>query len=82
MEDLLAQTIKARLAELGLSYRKADAACGLTEGSIAAVIYGKSRRPTPATLQALAAGLGLSYRQLALAAYGVAENDKKVVLSP
>lgn len=52
--------------------REVARTCGLDNHTLLSdILYGKSRRPKPETLQALAAGLNIPYERLALAAYGI-----------
>ena len=69
MNDALATLVSQALE--GRSVRKAAELCQLPEHQLSAVIYGRSRRPHPDTLLAIAGGLGIPYEKLALAAYGI-----------
>lgn len=74
--NALPQRLRQRMAELSFSFSKADDACSLPRGTMSSIIYGKSQRPQPDTLQAIARGFGISYRELALLAYGIiGENE-------
>jgi transcriptional regulator with XRE-family HTH domain len=63
----VAQTIELQ----DISVREAAKRCGIGLGLMTNVLYGRTQRPMPETLEALANGLGLTYRELALAAYGL-----------
>lgn len=76
VKDLLAIKIKQRMAELGLSFREADARCGFRAGTVQSFAYGNSQRPKPESLEALARGLGFTYKELALAAYGIVDDGR------
>lgn len=71
MTNALAVKVQQALDTQKLSFRDAGERCNLPFGVIAAVVQGRSMRPKPETLEALALGLGLEYRELALAAYGL-----------
>lgn len=71
MTNALAVKVQQALDEQHLSLRDAGERCNLPFGVIASVTQGRSLRPKPETLDALSQGLGISYRELALAAYGL-----------
>jgi hypothetical protein len=74
--DALPKRIRQKIAALELTYRKADAQCDLPQGSLSNIVYGKWARPSPEILLKISRGLGISYRELALLAYGIiGEND-------
>ena len=76
VKDALANRLRQRLNALSLPFRKADARCGLPQGSISNIVYGKWARPAPEILLKISTGLGISYRELALLVYGIiGEND-------
>lgn len=75
VSEALPIRIQQRMSELGLSFNRTDAVCDLPKGTTSSVVYGKSRRPSPKTLQNLARGLQIPYRELALAAYGILNED-------
>jgi transcriptional regulator with XRE-family HTH domain len=75
MPNALAITISQALDDQHLSIREGAQRCGIGLGLMSAILYGKSQRPKPETLEALARGLGKSYRELALAAYGVVPTE-------
>jgi transcriptional regulator with XRE-family HTH domain len=66
-----ALSVMVSQARAGRSTRQAAELCGLAEHMLRDIILQKTRRPTPATLHAIADGLGVDYEQLALAAYGI-----------
>lgn len=76
--DALANKISQAIEEQGFSVRDAAKRCGIGLGLMSNILYGRTKRPQPETLQALASGLGLSYRELALAAYGVISDPASV----
>lgn len=71
---ILSQTLEAQ----HLSVREAAARCGIGLGLMTNILYGRTQRPRRETLQAIAAGLGLSYADLALAAYGIVPTSQPV----
>ena len=62
--------VRSKRAELGLSLREAGDRAGVSFVTIRDIERGDIGRPTPETLHALSAALGIPYRDLALAAYG------------
>lgn len=71
VKTALADQVAQAIEDQGLSMREAARRCGLSLGRLADVRYGRTALPQRETLQAIADGLGLSYPDLALAAYGV-----------
>lgn len=71
MDGLLKDKVSQRIAELGLSLPAAADACGLDYSTLVAVRYGRTKRPGSDVMLGLQRGLGLTYRELALAAYGI-----------
>lgn len=69
MEDALPAMVSQLLG--GRTVREGAQLCGIHEHLIRDIVYKKTRRPAPETLQAIAHGLGGSYERLALAAYGI-----------
>lgn len=67
----LSAKVKQALDDQELSVREAADRCKIGLGLMTNILYGRTERPKPETLEALAAGLNLTYRELALAAYGV-----------
>lgn len=76
--NALAAKVQQAIDDQGISVRDAAIRCHVGLGVLSSVLYGRSARPKPETLEALAAGLGLSYRELALAAYGVITDAQPV----
>lgn len=75
MQGLLKDKVAQRIAELRLSLPAAAEACGLDYSTLLAVRYGRTKRPGEDVLLGLERGLRLSYRELALAAYGIPNAD-------
>jgi len=69
--NALAAKLQQAIDDQELTVRDAAERCSVGLGVLSSVLYGRSARPKPETLEALASGLRLSYRELALAAYGV-----------
>lgn len=69
--DALPVMISQELQRQDLSVRDAAKQCGISFANMAAILYGRSKRPSPELLDGLARGLGIPYEDLALAAYGV-----------
>lgn len=80
MPNALGLMIQQALDEQQLSVREAASRCHLSLGRLADVLYGRTQRPRPDTLQAIAEGLNLSYRELALAAYGIVYGGEPVAV--
>ena len=62
-----------------LSFRAAAALCETQTGNLGAILYGRSKRPTPELLEKISKGLGIPYESLALAAYGVVPQGSNLV---
>lgn len=71
MQGLLKEKVAQRTSELGLTLPAAAQACGLDYATFIAVRYGRTKRPGEDVLLGLSRGLRLTYRELALAAYGI-----------
>lgn len=71
VDHALSAKVKQAIDDQGLSVRDAAFRCGISLGLMTNILYGRTERPKPETLDALASGLRLTYRELALAAYGV-----------
>ena len=71
MTNALGMKIQQTIDDLDLSTRKAADRCQVKHGTFVNVLYGRTKRPDEDVLLAISEGLGLSYRELALAAYGV-----------
>jgi transcriptional regulator with XRE-family HTH domain len=73
--QLVANALQTKLRQAmydqGLSVKSTADRCGVAYGSLTNILYGRTHRPEPETVEALATGLGLTYRELALAAYGI-----------
>ena len=69
--DALPVMISQELQRQGLSVRAAAEQCGISFANMGAILYGRSKRPSPELLNGLSRGLGIPYEDLALAAYGV-----------
>lgn len=78
MTNALGIVIQQALDEQHLSLREAGERCDIPFWVIASIIQGRSKRPKPATLDALARGLNRSYGDLALAAYGIVPASERV----
>lgn len=72
MEDALRSKIVTAVRVAGLTLPRAAEACGIDYSTFIAVYYGRTKRPGPGVLHSLE-GLGLSYEELALAAYGIVQ---------
>lgn len=71
MPDALKNHVVQRVKELGCTLPAAAERCGIPYSTFISVYYGTRKRPGPEVLNGLSRGLGSSYRQLALAAYGI-----------
>ena len=69
--DALPVMVSQELQRQGLSVRDAARQCDISFANMAAILYGRSKRPSPELLEGLSRGLGVPYSDLALAAYGV-----------
>ena len=69
--DVLPAMISQAMQRQGLSFQAAADLCHTQTGNLGAIIYGRSKRPNPETLEKISQGLGIPYESLALAAYGV-----------
>ena len=78
VNDALAGMIAQAIEEQHLSIREAAARCEMGLGLMTNILYGRTQRPRPESLQAIAHGLGLSYSELALAAYGIVPTSQPV----
>lgn len=67
----LALKVQQAIDDLDISVREAAKRCDISFGLMTNILYGRTQRPKSETLRALEAGLGLPYRELALAAYGL-----------
>ncbi len=76
--NALGARISQALADQGLSIREGARRSGLSLGRFADVLYGRTARPQPETLQAISKGLNISYRELALNAYGIVHDEVAV----
>lgn len=77
--NALASKVQQAIDEQQLSVREAAKRCGISFGLMTNILYGRTQRPKSETLDALSLGLGLSYRELALAAYGVISDPAPVM---
>lgn len=69
--DALPVMLSQTMERQSLSVREAAKLCGVQAGNLGAILYGRSKRPSPELLRAIEKGLGIPYQDLALAAYGV-----------
>lgn len=69
--DALPAMISQAMQRQDLSVREAARRSDVSFANLSAVLYGRSKRPSPELLQGIANGLGIPYRDLALAAYGI-----------
>lgn len=68
----LSQLVQGKQDELGWNGKVAARRCGLNYSTYMEIAAGRTREPPPATLRALADGLGLPMYDLMEAAYGAA----------